>query len=298
MLVGTSEKVTVNESRNQANLSVLAWRRMFSELWESRELIHRLWYRDFIGQFKQSFLGIAWLVLPPLAVTLVFTFLRSAKIMNVPEQESALPYVLFVLVGSTVWQMFSSVTVQVTSCIAGAGGLVSKSYFPREALAISAFGKALVATIVQAGAIVLVFAAFGFLPHWEAVFIPLALIPLAALSLGLGMVFAPIHAVMRDTGQALSVLFRFGMFLAPTVYPTPSLSSIAEADSSVTLKALFWFHSLNPVSHFMTAIRDLIQYGSLTEPTLFGVVAGFSFLVLAVGWRFFDLCESLVVERI
>ena len=274
------------------------WPEMFQELWESREMIHRLWYRDFVGPFRQSFLGLFWLILPPLAVAVIFTFLRSAHIVNVPMEQGALPYILFALVGSMLWQMFSAITLQVTESIVGSASLISKVYFPREVLAVSALGKALVATVMQFAALILTLAACRYWPPWQTVFLPLAVVPLAALSLGLGLLFAPIHSVVRDTSQILSVLFRLGMFLAPTVYPTPLLSVVHGGHASLTAQVIYWLHNLNPVSHFMTAVRDLLQYGNLTDPLSYWLASAFSLLILAVGWRFFDLCEPLMAERI
>ena len=293
------EEISINEPSRHSLVSLDAWREMIWELRDSRELIYRLWYRDLAGQFRQSFLGLVWLVLPPIATTVTFTFLRSAKIVNVPMEDQILPYVLFVLIGSTVWQMFASITMQVTTCIARAGALVSKIYFPREALAISALGRALIAVLIQSGVVLSMFAVLRFLPHWQVVLIPITLIPLAALSVGLGMMFAPVNSVVHDTSRVLNLLFQFAMFLAPTVYPTPSFSSIAtDGWSLASPKTLFWLHTLNPVSHFINAARDLVQYGNLTHPAAYILTSGISLLILVVGWRFFHLSEPLVAERI
>lgn len=286
------------EAGHSTRLSLGAWRHMFREIWDSRELVRRLWYRDFIGQFRQSFLGILWMIVPPFATALIFTTLRHAEIVNIPMDPSAMSYALYALVGSTVWQMFSSVSLQVTESLAGGGALITKVYFPREVLALGAAGKAMVPTLFQLSSLLVVLLASRYIPRWEMILIPFALLPLIAFSLGIGLLLAPLNVMMRDTGQALGFILRFAMFLTPTVYPTPSLPEV-EADGGQWITAIiFWLHNLNPVSHFMNAIRDLIQFGSLIDPVSYAMASAIALVTLAVGWRFFDVCEPLVAERL
>lgn len=293
-----TEEMTVIEAGYRSRRSWRTWGTMARELWESRELIHRLWYRDFFGHLRQSFLGVLWMIFPPVATTLIFDVLRRASVVHISMEGQVLPYFLFVLIGSTLWQMFSSSAVDVTHCITGGAGLVSRVYFPRVALAMSVLGRSLVGSAIQLGVVFLSFFVAGYVPHWQVVFLPFLLVPLAFFSLGLGMFFAPIHSVVRDTAQALNVILRFAMFLAPTVYPSPTFEAAVGRGGSWVSATLFYLHTLNPVSHFMTAARDLVQYGTLTQPLALLAAVGASFLVLALGWRFFYLCEPIVGERL
>jgi ABC-type polysaccharide/polyol phosphate export permease len=84
------------------------------------------------------------------------------------------------------------------------------------------------------------------------------------------------------------------MFLAPTIYPTPDITTA----STVWQKGLYWLHTLNPVSHYIQAIDALIEKGSFHMDTGFWVATVISFLVLAIGWRFFHICEPLLAERL
>ena len=108
------DKITIYDAANSDRISIRAWRVMFRELGESRELISRLVKRDMASQFRQSFLGYLWIILPPVATTIVFTLLRKANIINVPMPEDAMPYALFVLVGTTIWGLFTQVTIHRT----------------------------------------------------------------------------------------------------------------------------------------------------------------------------------------
>ena len=286
--------ITVYEASSRDRVSVGAWLRMFREMAENRELIHRLVFRNFSAQFRQSFLGYLWVAFPPIATTVVFALLRQAQIVNVSMPEDAMPYALFALVGTTIWGFFTQLTMMATTSISNAGALVSKIYFPREVLVLCAAGNAVINMAIRAVVIVLTFALFLYVPHWQAVFAPLMLLPLAALALGMGLFFAPINTMMNDMSRILEFAFQFGMFLAPTVYPTPSLENAAGGWQ----QALYWVHTLNPVSHILYAINDLVTTGTLHAGPGFVISVIFSFLVLALGWRFFHICEPLLAERL
>jgi lipopolysaccharide transport system permease protein len=287
-------QTTVYEASARDRVSLGAWRRMFRELAENRELIHRLVFRNFSAQFRQSFLGYLWVAFPPIATTVVFALLRQAQIVNVPMPENAMPYALFALIGTTVWGFFTQVAMMATTSVSNAGSLVSKIYFPREVLVLSAVGNAVINLVIRIVVIVLTFALFLYVPHWQAVFAPLLLLPLVALALGMGLFFAPINTMMNDMSRLLEFAFQFGLFLVPAVYPTPSL----EEATSNWQQALYWLHTLNPVSHFMYAMNSLIDTGMLTVTPGLVVSTALSFLALAVGWRFFHICEPLLAERL
>ncbi len=286
--------VTVYDSSGRDRISLGAWKVMFRELWGSRELTSRLISRNLSGQFRQSFLGYLWIVLPPIALTVVFSLLRKAQIVNVPMEGHTMPYVLFALIGTTIWGLFTQTTIMATTSIANAGSLVSKIYFPREVLVMSAVGNSLVNVLIRLAVVALTFVLVQYLPHWQAIFAPLTLIPLVALSMGMGLLFAPINTMMNDMSRMLEFVFQFGMFLAPTVYPTPVL----DMNGSTWQQALFWLHSINPVSHFIYAFDSLIENGAYVPTFGFIISTLISFLTLAIGWRFFHICEPLLAERL
>lgn len=290
-------QTTIYDSSGRDRISLYAWRVMFRELYDFRELIFRLVRRNFSAQFRQSFLGYAWIVFPPLATTLVFALLRQAQIVNI-EMEGEVPYILFAMIGVTIWGMFSQFVMSATGSIAGGGNLVSKIYFPREVLVLSGAGGALINTLIRfmmvAVTFVLMYFQTGFAPAWQVIFLPLLLLPMIALAMGIGLFFAPINTMMRDTSRAMEFFFQFGMLMAPTVYPTPAI----EQAETASARLIFWVHSLNPVSHTLYAVHDLIEHGRFAVTSGLTVSTIISFLVLALGWRFFHICEPLLAERL
>lgn len=285
---------TIYDASGRDRLALSAWVNMLQEFWSYRELTWRLISRNFAAQFRQSFLGYVWVVLPPVATTIVFALLRQAEIVNVPMAEGAMPYLIFALIGTTVWGFFTQLTLMATTSIANAGHLVSKVYFPREVLVVSAAANAVINFAIRLLVVGLTLLFVRYVPHAQALVAPLVLLPMVALAIGLGLFFAPIHTMVSDMGRLLEFAFQFGLLLAPVVYPTPRLETVL----GTWEKALFWIHSLNPISHFLYAIQSLIETGTFAVTRGLVVSTGLSFLVLFLGWRFFHLCEPLLAERL
>jgi lipopolysaccharide transport system permease protein len=255
---------------------------MFREIWESRELSWRLFLRDFSARYRQSVLGYLWAVLPALITTFTFTWLNRAKVL--PIGETDIPYPVYVLIGMTVWQLFASGLTGTTQSLVNAGGMITKINFPRETLVLAAFGQSvfdfLIRLVVLAGA----FAVYRVVPAWTVLLLPLAMIPLCAFTLALGLVAALINGVMRDMGQFITFVLTFWMFLTPVVYPAP------KAGSLIT--------TLNPVSPFVIAAQDLCNKGYLTQPGPFAIASVISVVALLIGWRIFHLTETRIAERV
>jgi lipopolysaccharide transport system permease protein len=256
--------------------------------------VHRLVLRNLSGQFRQSFLGYLWIVLPPVVTTIVFSLLRRAQIMDIGIPPGGLPYELQVLVGTTFWGFFTQVVIAAATSIASAGNLVSKVYFPREVLVVSAVGQSLVNLAIRLGLVVVACALSGYLPSWSALGLPLLALPLLALGLGIGALLAPVNAVMNDTSRLLEFAAQFGLFLVPAVYATP----VPAAGGGGLQEALFWLHTCNPVSHVLYTAYDWMAAPAVTHPIGLLLTTGASLLALALGWRFLHICEPLLAERL
>jgi ABC-type polysaccharide/polyol phosphate export permease len=100
--------------------------------------------------------------------------------------------------------------------------------------------------------------------------------------------------MMNDISRMLEFAFQFGMFLTPTVYPTPVLSEA----NSVWQQGLYWLHTANPVTHFIHGVHALIETGTFHPDRGFCISLVMSVLMLAIGWRFFHICEPMLAERL
>lgn len=260
------------------------WVAMARDLAGSRELTWSLFLRDFSVRYRQSILGYFWALLPPLLATAAFWALDRSAIL--PVGPTSLPYAVYVFLGLMVWQFFSGGLVQTAQSLVVAGSFVGRINFPREALVVAAFGQAVVELLLRAVLLGGLLAWFGVRPAWTVLLLPVALLPLALMTVGFGFILAPLNGLARDVTNALTVITTFGMFLAPVVYPPPT----AWPQAAVNY--------LNPVSPFVIAARELTVGDPLSQPGTFAVASLFGLFVFVGGWRTFRLVMPRVLERL
>jgi lipopolysaccharide transport system permease protein len=268
----------------ERNVGFAAWLEMVQETLASRELIWRFFLRDFSVRYRQSILGYLWAIVPPILSTATFAWLNRANIL--PVKGTGLPYPLFVLLNTAVWQLFSGGLASATQSLSNAGSLITKINFPRESLVISAFGQSIFEFLIRAVLLFIAFVLFRTVPHWTIVLVPVLLVALCALTLGLGFICSMVNGVVRDAGQAITLLLGVWMFLTPVVYPPPA--------SGLSLRASL----INPMSAYIVAAQDLVIKGHLTQPVGLAAASVLSMVLLAIGWRVFHLTETRIAERV
>jgi len=280
-----SDKVTIYEPNHIMKAGIRVWADMFRELMESRELIWRLIVRDISARYKQSTLGIFWSFLTPLVMMFVFVWIRQRNIL--PIQETTMPYAAFVFLGQMVWLFFSHGLTVSTNSLVGAGTLLTKINFPREVLVLSKLGETVFEFLIRIPLLMIIFLWVGFAPKLTIVLVPFIILPLSLMVIGLGFFVSLFNAIIRDVSSLVGITMSIGMFATPVIYPPPKNWPLS-----------FWVNCVNPVSGFVTAVRDLTTVGYLTDPGSYITASLFSLLVFFVGWRFFHLVEPLIAERV
>ena len=266
----------------QLKLGIRIWPEMIRELFDSRELVWRLFVRDWQARYKQAALGWGWALVMPFIAIGTFVFLNRAGVLNIGTTD--MPYPLFALIGLTVWQLFATGLSSGCQSIVSAGGMISKINFPTEALVFSSIAQAIFEFLIKTALIVVFFFIFRYVPSWGVIFFPVAVLPLLFLTLGLAFILSLVNGVLRDTANIVTLLTTFLMFLTPVLYPETGN------------KALFF--KLNPLSSLINAPRDLIAHGYIKEPADFCVSSVLSFLVFFVSWRLFYLAKTKIPERL
>ncbi|MBI5192119.1 MAG: ABC transporter permease [Nitrospirae bacterium] len=276
--------ITIYEPNHIMKAGIRIWPLMFRELIESRELIWRLILRDISAKYKQSFLGILWSFLTPLAMMFAFVWIKGMNIL--PIKNTYMPYPAFVFFGQMVWLLFQHGITTTTNSLAEAGSLLTKINFPREVLVLSKLGQTIFEFLLRIPLLVIIFIWVGFIPNVSILLIPVALLPLLLLVAGLGFFLSLLNAVMRDISSVIGIILSIGMFATPVVYPPP-----------VSWPMSFWINYVNPVSAFLNTSRDLATVGHITDPASYVTSIIFSILIFMVGWRSFHLVEPKIAEQ-
>jgi len=226
--------VTIQPTRSWASINI-------SELWTSRELLYFLIWRDLKVRYKQTVLGVAWVILQPLLMTLVFTIFLG-KLARVPS--SHVPYALLVLSGLLPWTFLSSAITGSSNSLVGNAHLITKVYFPRMTIPLAAVGARLfdfaISFIILCGMMIY----YGFTVSWRILMFPLVVLLITALAISIGMLTSALNVKYRDVGVAIPLLIQLWMFASPVVYP---LELIPQRWQTL--------YALNPLTGIITGFR-------------------------------------------
>jgi len=211
------------------------------EVWNYRDLMVALAERDLRVRYKQTALGVAWVILQPLAAAGIMT-LVFGKIAGMKVESGS--YFAFSFAGMLGWNVFGNTLTRVSTCLVGNSALISKIFFPRLILPLSAMGGIVVDLAVAGAMMAVLMVIYGIAPGWGLVTFPLWLAMLMMASLGVGMWAAALTVSYRDVQYLIPFATQFLVYASPVGY------SIAKSPDNV--KLLMY---CNPVTGALEGLR-------------------------------------------
>jgi lipopolysaccharide transport system permease protein len=258
-------------------------RHYWRDLWAKRELIYFLAWRDVIVQYKQTMVGILWVLIRPIFTLMVFT-LVFGRIAALPS--SNVPYPLLVFSGLMPWLFFAAAVMEISNAVQNNAALVGKIYFPRLIITISVLMVCLVDYAVSCLLIVVVALWTGYPPDWRILYLPVLTLWVAALAYGLGLCGAALNVRYRDFRHLIPFALQLGVYVSPVGY-----------SANLVPGKWRWVYSLNP----MTGIIDGFRWAILGERfdvyipgMIFSIVA--TVVILLVGLYWFRHVERQFVD--
>jgi len=255
------------------------------ELWRHRELLFFLAWRDVKVRYKQTVLGVAWAVLQPALLMVVFTVF-FARLAGVSAGD--VPYPLFALAGLLPWTFFATAVTSAGNSVVGSERLITKIYFPRLAVPFAAAGAAFIDFLVALGLLAGVMAVCGVAPSWKLVVAPLIVAIIALTALGLGTLLAALNVAYRDVRYVIPFLIQVGMFATPTIYLQPTGNEGT---------AVHWLLTLNPMNGLVAAFRASLLGGPIPWADV-GVAAALSAALFLGGCLYFRKVEDSFADVI
>jgi lipopolysaccharide transport system permease protein len=254
------------------------------ELWRHRELLYFLAWRDLKVRYAQTALGVGWVLMQPLLTTLVFT-LVFGRLMNVPA--AGTPYALFALCGLVPWLYGSQAVTRAALCLVADAQLLTKVYFPRLLLPLSAVLTPLVDACLSFACLLVVAAAFGVMPTPRLLAAPLffGLAMLTALAIGLWL--SVLNLKYRDVAYVLPFATQIWMFLSPVVYPLAVVPPRWQ---------LAW--QLNPMTTVIEGMRWAVIGGAPLDPRALIVSTLIVLILLAGGLIQFRAAERSFADTV
>ena len=253
------------------------------ELWAYRELLFFLTWRDVRVRYKQAVLGMGWVVLQPLLMTLVFTVFLGV-IVRVPSDN--VPYPLFAYSGLLLWTFFAGAISGSGNSLVGNAHLITKVYFPRLLVPLASILARMVDLLVALVMLIGLMIYFRVGVSSGLIMAPVLIVLLALLALGLGMWTSALNVKYRDVGLALPVFIQLWMFVSPVVYP-------------LTLVPERWrfMYSLNPLVGIIEGFRAALFGKSFNWPAL-GISAVVTLALLVYAGYVFKRREKTFADII
>ena len=187
------------------------------DLWNYRELLYFLAWRDVKVRYKQTVLGIMWVVMQPALMTLIFTVFLG-KIARVPSM-GQVPYPLFAYSGLLLWTFFSGAISVGAQSLIGNAHLITKIYFPRLIIPCAVIGGRVIDFLISFALLGVLMLYYRFAVTWSVLLVPLFVALIVLLALGFSLLTSALTVKYRDVGIALPVLIQLWMFVSPIVYP-------------------------------------------------------------------------------
>ncbi len=256
-----------------------------------RLLMESLVSKDLKVRYKRSVLGFAWFLLKPLFSMLVYYFVFT----RVLRFGGAIPHFpLFLLTGLLPWTFFSSSLSACTTVLLDNHRLIRSIYFPRAALPASAAAANLIHLVLALCVLEVVLVLFGHVPGPELLTVLPALILLAMMTVGLGMLLSVGNVFYRDVKQVVEVVLLAWFYASPIIYPLGSVPGV-DIVQSETLGALL---RLNPVSGFMEIMHSAMYAGRWPAAWCWISLTAWSLALLALGAAVFRRAEPVVVKEL
>jgi lipopolysaccharide transport system permease protein len=252
------------------------------EVWAYRELLYFLVWRDVKVRYRQTVLGIAWVVIQPLVTAAIFAFVLG-RLASLPS--GGVPYLLFVFAALLPWQLFSGALSRASLSLVSSSNLLTKVYFPRLIVPTAAVVSGVVDFAVSLVVLGGLMAWYRVPPSWSLLTLPLFVLLALLTALGTGLWLSALNVQYRDVQQVIPFLVQAWMFLSPVVY----------SEELIPAGTVRFLYNLNPLTGVVRGFRWAL-FGT-APPTPITLVSGvLVVLVLITGLVYFKRVEDTFAD--
>ena len=284
------------ESKNINNCSVrqtihirispsLGWHSLnLKEIWDYRELLGMLAWRDATVRYKQSVVGIGWAVLQPIMTMIIFTVIFG-KFAKLPSD--GVPYPIFTYCALLPWNYFARSLGDSSDSLVGSSHLITKVYFPRLILPISKVFAGLIDFAIAFVILLAMMILYGISPTKGLLLLPIFILMAMITALGVGIWFTALNVMYRDVKFVVPFLIQFWMYASPVAYST-----------SLVPEQWQWLYSLNPMVGVIVGFRWALLGKAAPDILVLLVPVIVTILILISGLYFFKRMEKMFADII
>lgn len=252
------------------------------ELWEYRELLYFLVWRDIKVRYKQTALGAAWAIIQPFLTMIVFS-LFFGRLAGVPSD--GIPYPIFSFAALVPWTFFANGLSQSSNSLVGSSNLITKVYFPRLIIPLASVFSGIVDFLLAFVVLVAMMLYYGVVPTLNAAYLPLFLLLALVASLGVGLWLSALNVKYRDVRYVVPFITQFWLFVTPIAYP-----------SSLLHQPWRTIYGLNPMVGVVEGFRWALL-GTQTAPgPIIAASSAAAVLILVTGAFYFRRMEKTFAD--
>ena len=262
-----------------------AERQYWQDIWRYRELFYFLAWRDILVRYKQTAIGIAWALIRPFITMVVFTVVFG-NLAKLPSE--GVPYPILVFSAMLPWQFFANALSECSNSLIGNANLISKVYFPRLIVPVSAIVVSFVDFMISGIILLGLMAYYNYVPSWRILMLPVFIAIAFAASIGAGLLFASLNVKYRDFRFIVPFITQIGLYISPVGF-----------SSSIVPEQYRLLYSLNPMVGVIDGFRWSILGGDakLYLPG-FALSLGLVLLMLIAGVVYFRKVERTFADVI
>jgi len=256
-------------------------------LWQFRDLIRQLAWREIISRYRGSFIGIWYSLVVPILMLAIYTFVFSVIFKakwGVDPEESRVVFAMALFMGLITFTIFSEVVNSSPSLVLQNSIYVKKVIFPLEILVLVRFLSVMAHSLISLGILLVSLVLFRHIPA-TALLLPLVWLPLVLLTLGIAYFLASLGVFIRDLGVTVNIAVTVLFFLSPIFYPVRAVPEQFRI-----------FCQLNPLAIFVEDSRRVVLWGQLPEWPVFAAGLVFSLIVFVLGFMWFMKSKKTFVD--
>lgn len=265
-------------------------------LYDYRELMVTLAWKNVTLRYKQAYLGIAWAILKPIMLMLIFTLVKSF----VGIESGDIPYPILVFAALMPWTFFQESTSEGVTSVVGNTALIKKIYFPREIFPITSVLTKLVELginfVILAGLMVW----YQMMPSIYMLWVPLIVAYTILAALTIAFAGAAVNVYYRDVGAALPVMLSLLMYVSPVIYPLQLVKDklLTQQAAGEWSDTLYTLYTLNPLAGIIDAFQSVVLRGA--PPDLNAMIPGAIMIaiLLPLSYLYFKRAESYFADVI
>lgn len=269
--------IVVEPSRGLANFNL-------REIWDYRDLLLFLAWRDISIRYKQTVLGASWAVIQPILTMVIFTIFFG-NMAGVPSE--GIPYPLFSFAALLPWQYFSTTLGNAANSLVNNSNLLSKVYFPRLLIPLGSLLPPAVDFVIAFIVLLVMMIFYRVVPTWNVLWLPAFMGLAVVTALGVGLWFAALNVKYRDVRYIVPVLVQFGLFVSPVAYPSSMIPGRWRP-----------LYALNPMAGVIEGFRWALLGTNTAPGPLIAVSSVAAIIILVTGLFYFRRTEKTFADVI